>query len=149
MSEVKRFWSKVVKSTPDECWEWLDFKDKFGYGHFRTSKRTIRSHRFSLELKEGRELSPEECACHKCNNTSCVNPYHLYVGTQADNMRDLSVSRRVRGERHSKCKVNDSKVSEMIKLRNEGVPVKDIASMYNISESHCSRLTRSIGRRFE
>ena len=149
VTELERFWAKVDKTTPDECWEWLAFKDKFGYGHFRMEGRMIRAHRYSLQIKVGRVLLPEECACHTCNNTSCVNPGHLYVGTQEDNMKDLSNSKVVRGQNHSRAKVLDVEVEEMILLREKGILLKEIAKLYQISGSQCSRLTRNKQKRCE
>ena len=116
MTEKERFWSKVKIAAPDECWEWQDFCDKFGYGHFRTKVRMIRSHRYSLQLSVGRTLEPHECACHKCNNTSCVNPNHLYVGSQKENMQDMANAKTVRGENHYKP---DDVVKELAKRFQE------------------------------
>ena len=149
MKEEERFWSKVKIATPDECWEWQDFCDKFGYGHFRTRVRMIRSHRYSLQLSVGRTLEPHEYACHKCNNTSCVNPNHLYVGSQKENMQDMSNARTVRGGNNSRSKVTDLQVIRMQKLRQEGMKVVDISNLFGISASQCSRLSRGLSKRCE
>jgi hypothetical protein len=82
-----RFWTKVARGASDECWEWLAGKSG-GYGVFHVNpKISTTAHRYSLQLatqQEGAGLF----ACHRCNNPGCVNPGHLYWGTQADNMED-------------------------------------------------------------
>lgn len=100
----------------------------------------IRSHRFSLELKEGRALESYEEACHTCDNPICCNPDHLFVGTHTDNMKDMIEKDRGNHTR----KISKDKIEELINLRNEGYEVKEIAKMYGISSSHASRVTRGM-----
>lgn len=147
-----RFWAKVQKCSDSDCWPWLGTKDARGYGMFNVGKRLgrkslmMRAHRVSLELKLGRELRADEESCHKCNNPTCVNPDHLYAGDHFDNMQDLSRSGKVTGENHAQAKVTDAQVLEMQHHRKNGKPVKMIAQMYGVSNSHASRLTRGFRR---
>lgn len=86
-----RFWSRVDKS--EGCWNWIGGKDKDGYGKILTNHKHNRAHRFSWEIHNGpvpRGLS----VLHSCDNTSCVRPEHLFVGTAADNNRDRSLKLR-------------------------------------------------------
>ena len=85
---AERFWSKVNKGTPLDCWEWTAAKDKTGYGLFRavSGQSMVRPHRVAYELvigaiPEGLELD------HLCNNRGCVNPYHLQPVTRLENMK--------------------------------------------------------------
>lgn len=68
------------------CWIWKGRKDKDGYGILYI-KKNVKAHRYSWELKNGR-IPEGFILCHKCDNTSCVNPDHLYIGTHLDNARD-------------------------------------------------------------
>lgn len=101
---VERFWSKVSKT--EECWEWTGGKSGRGVGHgyFFLERQDgkqifIYAHRFSALLAFG-DFEQSLCVLHKCDNTICVNPDHLWLGTHQDNMRDmLNKGRHVPGKR--------------------------------------------------
>jgi len=91
--DIARFWSKVDKSGgPDACWPWMAGKLKAGYGKFKAYGRTLTSHRVSHSISKG--YIPKDgsyhgiCVCHKCDVKLCCNPSHLFLGTQADNVKD-------------------------------------------------------------
>lgn len=87
LSEEEKFWHKVEKTA--KCWIWTGYKNKKGYGTFYkiTEKQTVRAHRFSYELHKGK-FNKKLLICHKCDNPSCVNPEHLFLGTAKDNTND-------------------------------------------------------------
>ena len=90
MNIIKRFWSKVDKKGPDECWEWSG-ADYHGYGHFKFRSETHQAHRVSWAIAHKTWPIPVgKMICHTCDNRNCVNPKHLYLGTNTTNQQDRS-----------------------------------------------------------
>lgn len=109
---VARFWGKVDKSRgPDACWLWTAALSD-GYGAIGLGRGVAKAHRVAWELEHG-EIPAEgfsgyhgACILHLCDVRRCVNPKHMRLGTQAENLRDMSVKmRNPRGERHWKAKL--------------------------------------------
>ncbi len=91
-----RFWVYVDKTDDNECWLWTGSKDALGYGRISrgADKSPQKAHRLSWEIHNG-ELSSDLVIRHKCDNPSCVNPFHLLPGTQKENMQDASDRNRL------------------------------------------------------
>lgn len=88
---MDRFWNKVNKT--DGCWIWTASKTYQGYGYFRLDGRMQKAHRVSYKILKG-QIPNGMMILHSCHNPSCVNPEHLRIGTNQENMRDMSNAKR-------------------------------------------------------
>jgi hypothetical protein len=88
-AQERSFWARVTPSGSDECWEWQGRRDEDGYGRLsvRVPGAPISSHRASWAIHFG-PIPPGLFVLHTCDNPPCCNPKHLWLGTNADNMRD-------------------------------------------------------------
>lgn len=146
MEIKRRFYENVETSPESECWKWVGGKDARGYGIFRAYGFAHRAHRFSWLLHYG-EFPNEMLVCHKCDNPSCVNPEHLFLGTQFDNMRDMVNKGRnanVKGNKNPRANLSDQDVMEIRRLWDDDrVSPKELSKMFGTPKSTINKIISS------
>lgn len=91
---ARRYWMKVDKRGPNECWPWLGMTTTFGYGRIKFAGQKLLAHRVAFELANGRPPAPGMNVCHTCDWPPCQNPAHYFEGTTADNLADMKTKGR-------------------------------------------------------
>src|SRR5947207_5829360 len=100
MSIIDNFWGSPGHPTVDYtgssigCWVWLRARTSRGYGNIHLGGKMVSAHRVAWELVNG-PIPEGLLVLHKCDNPSCVNPDHLFLGTNADNRKDAQVKGRL------------------------------------------------------
>lgn len=148
--DIDRFWSKVSKAGPDDCWDWTGGINATGYGHFNLRAGvTLRAHRVAWALANGRPFPSRALALHSCDRPSCCNPAHLRPGTHRDNVHDMDSRGRRRtvsiprpGELNPAHKLTESQVIEIHSLAAAGETHTAIAPRFGVSRSAISRILR-------
>jgi hypothetical protein len=123
------------------CWIWTAHKDRKGYGQFSVRRILKYAHRVSYEMYVG-PIQDGMLVCHKCDNPSCVNPDHLFIGSPKENTQDMMEKRRNkaeihRGEEHGMAKLTVDKVRE---IREATDSQREIAARFGVTQSHVSAI---------
>jgi hypothetical protein len=138
LSTEDRFWSYVQKS--DDCWTWTGTLNAYGYGVFWINDRLVGAHRVSYEYSVGPILG-DLFVLHNCDNTECVNPSHLRLGTPADNTQDmLDRGRAQLGEANPAHKLTEQNVRDIRVARQQGVPIAELVAAYGVVKSAISNI---------
>jgi len=138
-----RFWSKVDKRGPDECWEWKAGCVSNGYGRFRFNGKKQQAHRVAWQLEHG-PIPKGMFVCHTCDNRLCVNINHLYLGDHKDNMDDMvAKGRQAKGEDIRQSKLTEAEVVAIRTLYATGeYTYRGLAKMFNVNATTISLIVR-------
>ena len=137
-----RFRAFFRPAAESSCWVWTGSKDEAGYGLFqRATRHLVRAHRLSFELHNG--ITPGELrVLHRCDNPPCVNPHHLFLGTDLDNARDMIAKgrgRHLRGEELPAAKLSEDQVRQ---IRADPRTQAVIAAEYGLGQTGVSAIKR-------
>lgn len=128
---MQRFWSKATGRNKRGCWLWTASKNAKGYGRFNLNGNTQAAHRVAYELFFG-PIPNGLFVCHFCDNPACVNPSHLWLGTNSDNIRDSVNKGRfiATGSRNGRAILTDR---DVLAIRSSAKEAKVLASCYGVS----------------
>lgn len=147
-NKPERVWTWITKG--DGCWLWTGCKTPRGYGYMSIDGKNKRAHRIVWELIHG-PIPAGLYVCHHCDTPACCRPDHLFVGTNADNMRDAASKGRMaagdrhgtrlhpgcmpRGEKNSRSKLTAEQVAEIRRLRECGQSTVALGTQFGVSQA--------------
>lgn len=141
----QRLWNRVVVDNKG-CWNWTGTKDTKGYGSIRFNKKGYWVHRFAWQLTYG-EIPVSLMVCHRCDNPSCINPAHLFLGTAKDNSIDMMQKNRggkgrfIRGHLPYNTKFTEEVIREIrSRYSKEAVTQTQLAQYYGTSQGHITNI---------
>lgn len=139
----ERFWTHVERGPENACWPWRGNRNHSGYGVVAVTKskglrRQVMAHRIAYELTHGK-IPNAYRILHSCDNPPCVNPTHLRVGTDADNVADMHARGRYRGGFN---KLTRDQVMVIKSLLSSGHRQRDIAERFGVDPSSVSNIAR-------
>jgi HNH endonuclease len=115
------------------CWEWQWGKNRRGYGKVVVHYKNVAAHRLSWTVHRG-QIPDGMLVCHRCDNPPCCNPDHLFLGTNADNMRDAyDKGRSVRGERVHTVRLTEAQVLTIAQRIKDGETSADLAREFGVA----------------
>lgn len=133
---------------PDACWEWMRCRTRYGFVMWEG--KTYLTHRAAWMVEHG-EIPKGMNVCHSCDNPACINPAHLWLGTQSQNIRDCVAKGRYvvntaprLGEQNNWAKVTEDQVCEMRARFRQGEQKKVIAKDFGMSPTNAGDIIRGI-----
>jgi hypothetical protein len=137
VSPLDSFESKYIPEPYSGCWLWTGAVTTSGYGKIKTGNFRMDAHRAAFVLFKG-DIPKGKLVCHTCDVKSCVNPDHLFLGTDADNSRDAALKGRLPcRENHPMSKLKWSDIFEIrMSTERQGV----VAKRYGITQGHVSSI---------
>lgn len=144
---AKRFWAKVRIAGPNECWQWTGCTTQKGYGRFNVGGPIHFAHRVAWVIRRG-PIPKGLWVLHTCDNRGCVNPWHLFLGTQTENMRDAAQKGRLIGRRTARgrelpqTKLTERDVASIRRRYEAGERQHVLATAFGITQPTVSKIIR-------
>lgn len=127
---------------PNGCIEWTGYRSPKGYGEIKVDGKMVKTHRQAWMLSGG-PIPPGMQVLHRCDNPPCVNPDHLFLGTNLDNVADRvekGRSARLLGERATSAKLTEADVRAIRRMASLGMTNMEIAAEFNVSNQNVSQI---------
>ena len=138
---MQRFEAKFLPVPEAGCWLWESAFDSGGYGLFTLAGKAVTAHRVSWTLYRG-EIPAGACVLHKCDERSCVNPQHLFLGSHTDNARDMIAKKRgnhPRGEMNGGARLTQAQVLSILQDERSQ---NTIAADFGTTQANVSSIKR-------
>lgn len=144
--ERERFHQFYERRSDDECWPWIRSLDGHGYGQMKVGGRKQIASRIAYLLHYERQPG-SYMVCHTCDNPRCVNPHHLWLGTNKQNQNDCVTKGRQRngchaGSRNANSLITEQDVTDILLKISQGMTNKAIAEQYGVTHSSISLIRR-------
>lgn len=135
---------KFIKISKTGCWNWSGYLDKDGYGRFQLNKKSRPAHRVSYELHI-KKINKNLLVCHRCDNRKCVNPSHLFLGTNKENVLDMvKKDRHNKGSKVGTSKLKESDISKIRKLYARGnTTLHKLGTKFGVSYAQIFRIVKN------
>lgn len=133
-----------LRRAPSGCLEWTGAKANYGYGRIGDGSSYVRTHRLAWELEYG-PIPPGINVLHHCDNPPCCEPTHLFLGTQADNARDMMAKGRGRGQipkgvEHPSARLSDIEVATLRRMAAGVGNYAELGRMFGVSKQYARAL---------
>lgn len=147
--KLKERFERAYKVEASGCWIWKQAISRNGYGRIGLNYKNLYAHRVSYELNIG-AIPNKLSVLHKCDNRKCVNPEHLFLGTQKDNIQDMIKKQRgCNGEKQGNSKLTAADVkcireSYWVSSNKRNSNLKELSEKFGISKPHICALIKGI-----
>lgn len=143
---TERFWEKVNIREKDECWHWNASLRSTGYGQFQMNDTMYKSHRVAWELTNG-PIPKGMFVCHTCDQRTCCNPSHLFLGSPKDNIMDMIAKGRkgipdFLGSKNPAAKLTEKDILRIRKRSQQGEKGVTLAKDYNVTPTQICAIVR-------
>lgn len=142
-----KFWKKVKRGAPNECWPWIGYKRPSGHGLTSYNSTPCNASRKAWILANG-PIQGDLCVNHRCDNAECCNPAHMYLGTRADNLYDRfgKIPAELRGMGARRCALSDEDLAIMWEMRRGGATMRECGDRLGVHHTTIARYITAVRR---